>query len=64
MFEGCTVKYKKSKFTGKVNQVSVTYPEDKDGNKWHMAIPIDTSNSDYQDILKWVEDGNTIADAD
>ena len=27
-------------------------------------IPIDEANTDYQDILKWVADGNTIEEAD
>ena len=27
-------------------------------------VPINTANTDYQAILEWVEDGNTIEDAD
>tara|TARA_R100000458_G_scaffold56835_1_gene62206 strand:+ start:724 stop:900 length:177 start_codon:yes stop_codon:yes gene_type:complete len=27
-------------------------------------VPLDPKNSDYQLILAWVEDGNTIAEAD
>jgi len=27
-------------------------------------IPIDEANTDYQEIQKWVEDGNTIEEAD
>jgi len=27
-------------------------------------VPIDTNNTDYQAILAWVADGNTITDAD
>ena len=27
-------------------------------------VPMDTNNTDYQAILDWVADGNTIADAD
>ena len=27
-------------------------------------IPINEDNKDYQDILKWVADGNTIQEAD
>jgi len=33
-----------------------------DGKK--MFVPLDTANIDYQAILEWVEDGNTIEDAD
>tara|TARA_R110000796_G_scaffold91562_1_gene195693 strand:- start:34 stop:204 length:171 start_codon:yes stop_codon:yes gene_type:complete len=29
-----------------------------------MRVPIDTANADYQAVLEWVADGNTIADAD
>ena len=27
-------------------------------------VPLDEDNTDYQAILKWVEEGNTIAEAD
>ena len=30
--------------------------------KW--SIPLDPDNTDYQAILEWVADGNTIEDAD
>ena len=29
-----------------------------------MFVPLDPDNTDYQAILEWVEDGNTIEDAD
>ncbi len=29
-----------------------------------MSVPLDTANRHYQAILEWVEDGNTIEDAD
>ncbi len=29
-----------------------------------MAVPLDPANRHYQAILEWVEDGNTIEDAD
>ena len=28
------------------------------------SVPKDEDNKDYQNILKWVEDGNTIEEAD
>ena len=34
-----------------------------DGNIVY-SVPLDTANTDYQAILEWVEDGNTIEDAD
>ena len=33
-----------------------------DGTIW--SIPIDPANRHYQAILEWVEDGNTVEDAD
>jgi hypothetical protein len=29
-----------------------------------MCVPLDPDNTDYAAILEWVEDGNTIEDAD
>jgi hypothetical protein len=29
-----------------------------------MFVPLDEANTDYQEILKWVEEGNTIEEAD
>ena len=29
-----------------------------------MHVPLDSANRHYQAILEWVEDGNTIEDAD
>ena len=29
-----------------------------------MIVPIDTNNAEYQAILEWVSDGNTISAAD
>ena len=33
-------------------------------NGVEVFVPINTANTDYQDILKWVEEGNTIEEAD
>ena len=66
MFEGCTIKY--NSYTGtddddklKTYNVSVqiTYP-----NGLVKSVPMNNENTDYQDILAWVEEGNTIAEAD
>jgi len=29
-----------------------------------VCVPLDEDNTDYQNILKWVADGNTIQEAD
>ena len=71
MFENCTIKYVKD-FKGNNSGIKIKYPIDldKDGNertdKRHNEItaPIDEQNTDYQNILKWVADGNTIEEAD
>ncbi len=33
-------------------------------NEKQSAVPLDPANRHYQAILEWVEDGNTIEDAD
>ena len=66
MFEGCTIKY--NSYTGtdeddklKTYNVSVqiTYP-----NGLVKSVPMNNENTDYQDILAWVAEGNTLAPAD
>ena len=44
--------------TGQITSVFVT----KDGKEY--SIPFDENNTDYQDYLKWVAEGNTAQDAD
>jgi hypothetical protein len=29
-----------------------------------MTVPVNEENTDYQKVLKWVADGNTIEDAE
>lgn len=39
---------------------------DADGNaitNVTTSVPMDVNNTDYQEILKWVADGNSISDA-
>ena len=35
-----------------------------DNNKIQLTVPHNEANTDYQEILKWVADGNTIQEAD
>ena len=35
-----------------------------DNNKIQLTVPKDEDNTDYQEILQWVADGNTIQEAD
>tara|TARA_R100000458_G_C8064432_1_gene105949 strand:+ start:364 stop:537 length:174 start_codon:yes stop_codon:yes gene_type:complete len=54
-----TVKKKKFKPEGEVTSYEMTM---QDGT--YISVPLDETNTDYQAILKWVEDGNTIQEAD
>ena len=61
MFENCTLKYIAR---DSVNiSVKVTYPIEGNTTKI-LSVPLDEENTDYQNILKWVADGNTIHEAD
>jgi hypothetical protein len=54
-----TVKKKKFKPEGEVTSYEMTM---QDGT--YISVPLDEANTDYQAILKWVEDGNTIQESD
>tara|TARA_X000001382_G_scaffold46349_1_gene31330 strand:+ start:357 stop:548 length:192 start_codon:yes stop_codon:yes gene_type:complete len=55
-----SVKKMKCSTTGEVVSYNITQQDDT-----ILAVPKDTANTDYQNILAWAEvDGNTIAEAD
>ena len=56
-----TIKYKSH--TDFDNKTIITYTK-WDDNDFLMAIPTDTENTDYQEYLKWVAEGNTADAAD
>jgi len=62
------IKYEKSLVTGKDASVKVIFSttKDVDGNDtWEfLSIPMDEHNTDYQAILKWIADGNTVEESD
>ena len=62
MFENCTIKYKKDIVIDAVTSISVTYPA-IDGVAQHFTVPINPENTDYQNIQKWVAEGNVIEEA-
>jgi hypothetical protein len=64
MFKDCTVKYYKDPRTNKNSCVMVTYPANENGISKALAVPLNEANTDYQNILQWVADGNTIQEAD
>ena len=51
-------KYNKSHLSQKNVSISCTI------NGRHLCVPMSENNADYQAILEWVEDGNTIQEAD
>ena len=53
---------KKAKYTKAFDENVSVIVTDND-NKEHF-VPIANGNTDYQDVLAWVEDDNTIEEAD
>ena len=64
MFENCTVKYNKKDPEDGNLSIQVIYPDNEDGSHRELSIPLIEGNTDYQNILKWVAEGNTIEEAD
>ena len=66
MFEGCTIKYNAYQRTDEDGKsethncsVQIIY-----SNGMIKSVPMNNDNGDYQKILAWVAEGNTIEDAD
>ena len=51
-------KYHKDLISGKNGSINCII------NGQHCSVPMNEENSDYQAILKWVAEGNTIEEAD
>ena len=64
MFENCIIKYNKSPETNENCSIQVIYPENPNGSRNELSVPLSEDNTRYQDILKWVAEGNTIEEAD
>jgi hypothetical protein len=56
-----TAKYE-SETTAANSVVRVTY--EGQPSESMMTVPVNNENTDYQKILKWVAEGNTIEEAD
>jgi len=63
MFNNCTIKYAND-FENKKSCIKIIHPEDSNGTVKIISVPLNNNNRHYQAILEWVEDGNTIEDAD
>ena len=50
--------------TGNNCSIQVTYPADSDGTVKSLSVPMKPDNANYQEILEWVDAGNTIEEAD
>ena len=63
-YEDCTIKYINTSF--RTNDViEIKYPANEAGERIKKVVPNGvTDNSDYQEILAWVAEGNTITAAD
>ena len=44
--------------------VNILVTDDVNGTDVVRSVPQDEANTDYQNILQWVADGNTIQEAD
>jgi len=61
MFENCTIKYNYNGQNEKTS-IQVIYPNNSDGSRKELSIPLKEDNSDYQMVMEWVAEGNTITD--
>jgi len=63
-FKNATIKYFDDADGTKKIGILVTYPPNEKGEVTSLSVPIAEGNTDYQNILKWVAEGNTIEEAD
>ena len=59
-----TVKYYKDPVTNENLSIEIIYPKDSNNSIRKICVPLDQTNTEYQAILKWVAEGNTIQEAD
>ena len=65
-FKNATIKYfdDGGDETLKKIGILVTYPPNEKGEVTSLSVPIAEDNTEYQEIMKWVAEGNTIEEAD
>ena len=63
--DNLTVKYRNSPDGSMPNAIiDVIYPADENGSIRILCVPIAEDNTEYQEIMKWVAEGNVIEEAD
>ena len=62
-FTNATIKYKDGSDGDTKICIKVTYPAVNGAIK-SLSVPLDSENTDYQEIMKWVAEGNVIEEAD
>jgi hypothetical protein len=63
LYKDCTIKYVSTSLKEN-DHIQIIYPKDSNGEGLIKCVPINNNNTDYQNILKWVDEGNTIQEAD
>ena len=62
-YKDCEIKYITTSFATN-DSIQIKYPENESGERLMKCVPKDNDNTDYQNILEWVAEGNTIEEAD
>jgi len=62
-YKDCEIKYITTSLATN-DSIQIKYPANEAGERLMKCVPKDDNNSDYQDILAWVAEGNTIQEAD
>ncbi len=63
-FKNCTIKYDQSGEKGVNTTITVKYNPNPDGSWVQLSVPLKVGNKDYDEIMKWVAEGNVIEEAD
>ena len=60
------MKIKNAKYVNVISsdKQDILVTDDVNGQDVFRVVPINEENTDYQEIMKWVEEGNTIEEAD
>jgi len=56
------MKVESAKYNKDIDDNNISINAVIDGQTW--SVPLDPNNTDYQAILEWVAEGNTIQEAD